>query len=471
MFSAIRTRIRRSSLPARLTFWYVLTLGASLLLFAVFVYVVRANALYSELDAGLALRGHQLLDQLRPALLSLDVSADLAASGRLSTVAAIVREAPDRLLFRSPAFPALDLDGERILVAAARETTPNVTVHDAAGAALRVLTVGMDRPGTAALRVQVAAPTAPVQHELAQEAVGLSLGIVLVLVVAGVGSTITSRRALAPVDEIVARVRHIQAHRLNERLDVQADSDELIRLVVTLNQMLDRIEASVHAARRFAGDSSHELQTPLAAMRVAVEACLAGDRTAADYRVMASEILAELTRLSMLIRDLRLLALADAGYLITSPDPVDLAQLILECCEVARAIAEDTHINVDVTIEARPTIQGSALHLRRVVLNLTENAIKYSPAGSTVEVSVGVDQGEATVVVRDHGCGIPAADLPYIFQPFYRADPARARDTGGSGLGLAIADQVARAHGGRLEVVSQLGEGATFTLRLPAATG
>src|SRR5450759_3953014 len=409
MFSAIRTRIRRSSLPARLTFWYVLTLGASLLLFSIFVYAVRANALYSELDAALALRGHQLLDELRPALLGLDVASDLTASGRLRNVAAIVLEAPDRLLFRSPAFPALDWAGERILGAAARETTPIVTVHDSAGAALHVLTVGVDRPAA-------------------------------------------------------------EAQRLNERLDVQADSDELIRLVVTLNEMLDRIESSVHAARRFAGDSSHELQTPLAAMRAAVEACLAGDRPTADYRTMANEILAELTRMSMLIRDLRLLALADAGYLITSPDAVDLAALTIEGCEVARAIAEDKHINVEVAIDARPIVQGSALHLRRVLLNLTENAIKYSPPGSVVEVSVGLDHGEAIDVVRDHGCGIPAADLPHIFQPFYRADPARARDTGGSGLGLAIADQVARAHGGRIEVVSQLGDGTTFTVRLPATS-
>jgi len=471
MFSAIRTRIKRSSLPARLTFWYVLTLGASLLLFAVFVYAVRANALNSELNAGLALRGHQLLDELRPALLGLDVAGDLDAGGRLRNVPAIVREAPGRLLFRSPAFPALDLNSERVLETAAREATAVVTVDDATGATLHVLTVGVDRPGAESLRIQLAGPTAPVRRELAQEAAGLFVGIVLVLTVAGVGSTITSRRALAPVDEIVARVRRIQTQHLNERLEVHADSDELVRLVETLNQMLDRIEASVRAARRFAGDSSHELQTPLAAMRAAVEACLAGDRTVADYRVMATEALGELTRMSMLIRDLRLLALADAGYLVTSPEAVDLAALTVECCEVARAIAEDSQISVEVAIGARAIVSGSALHLRRVLLNLTENAIKYSAAGSSVEVSVGLDHGEAVAIVRDHGPGIAAADLPHIFQPFYRADPARARDSGGSGLGLAIADQVARAHGGRLEVVSVPGDGATFTLRLPTAPG
>ena len=202
-------------------------------------------------------------------------------------------------------------------------------------------------------------------------------------------------------------------------------------------------------------------------MRAAVEACLAGNRSSGDYETMAGEVLAELTRLSMLIRDLRLLALADAGYLMTSPDPVDLAALTLESCEVARAIAEDKQITVEVTLQARPTVRGSARHLRRILLNLTENAIKYSPQGSLVEVTVGAEGGEAVVIVRDHGCGISSTDLPHIFQPFYRADPARARDTGGSGLGLAIADQVARAHGGRIEVASQLEAGTTFTVRLP----
>jgi two-component system sensor histidine kinase BaeS len=331
-----------------------------------------------------------------------------------------------------------------------------------------VLTVVVNRPGAEALRVQVAASTAAVRAELAREATMMALGIAVVLAIAGIGSAVTARRALAPVDEIVARVRRIQAQRLSERLDVKAESSELSRLVVTLNEMLDRIETSVRAARRFAGDSSHELQTPLAAMRAAVESCLAGDRPADDYRAMAGDLLAELARLSMLIRDLRLLALADAGYIVTSPEPVDLAALTLECCEVARAIAEDAHVLVDVAIDAHPMVSGSALHLRRVLLNLTENAIKYSPPGSTVAVSVRLENGEAVAAVRDQGCGISPADLPFIFQPFYRADPARARATGGSGLGLTIADQVTRAHGGRLDVSSASGSGATFTVRLPA---
>ncbi len=175
--------------------------------------------------------------------------------------------------------------------------------------------------------------------------------------------------------------------------------------------------------------------------------------------------------MSVLVRDLRLLALAEAGQVVTASERVDLALVANECCEVARAVAEDKHISLDLRVDAQPIVRGSSLHLRRIVLNLAENANRYSPAESAVAVSVGVTHSQARVTVRDRGCGIGAADLPHIFKPFYRADPARARDTGGTGLGLAIADQVARAHGGRLEVESAPGRGSLFTLWLPLADG
>ena len=130
--------------------------------------------------------------------------------------------------------------------------------------------------------------------------------------------------------------------------------------------------------------------------------------------------------------------------------PVDLMTVISECAEIARAMGEEKAIRVDPRIGQRPVVFGSALHLRRVILNLTDNAIRYSPAGATVEVLVTGDHGQASVRVSDHGCGIAPEDLPHIFEPFYRADPARARETGGTGLGLAIADQIVRAHGGAI---------------------
>jgi len=295
------------------------------------------------------------------------------------------------------------------------------------------------------------------------------IGIMVVLGVASYGSTFTARRALAPVDAIVRRVREIQAGRLEDRLDIDGGSDELDRLVATLNEMLDRIAVSVRSARRFAADASHELQTPMAAMRTALDMCLRGERPASEYRTMAADLMADIDRLSTIVRDLRLLAVADAGHLIATPEPVDLAGITAECCEIAKAISEEKRIQIETSLQDRPIVSGSALHLRRAILNLAENAIRYSPAASCVCIALGSHDGEAYVTVADRGCGIAPHDLPHIFEPFYRADPARARETGGTGLGLAIADQVVRAHGGRIEVVSAPGEGSTFTLWLPRA--
>jgi len=469
MFSAIRSRRRLHSVRARLTFWYLLTLGASLSAFAVFVFAMRANTLYREMDAGLQVRLHELSTDLRSPLFAFDVGGELTASERARRSEVLVREVPGGLLFRSTSFPDIGWAGESRLVLAAVEGLAVVTVTDRTGAPVRVATLRVDRPGASTLALQLATPIQPIHDTLRQLASAMLIGIGIVLALASYGSGITARRALAPVDAIVARARHIQAGRLGERLDVHAGSAELDRLVATLNDMLDRIEAAMRTARRFAADASHELQTPLAAMRGIVEASLRQPRRGADDPRAAEDLLAEIERCTTLVRDLRLLALAEGGQVVSAGDLVDVGAVTRECTEIARAIAEEKEILVETRVDHEPVIVGSALHLRRVILNLTDNAIRYSPPASTVEVRVTMSENLARVSVCDHGCGIDAGDLPHIFEPFYRADPARARETGGTGLGLAIADQIARAHGGVISVSSQPGIGSTFTLTLPLA--
>ncbi|MBI2835214.1 MAG: hypothetical protein HYX76_12390, partial [Acidobacteria bacterium] len=404
MFSAIRKRLAPKSVRARLTFWYLLTLGATLAVYAVFVLVVRGRALYRELDAELEVGAHRLVTDLRSQLLLLDVSRGLEGDQRAQDAAILVREGAGAVLFRSAAFPKLPSPAERDAARAARQGTPFVTLADRGGISFRIATLAVERPGAGPLVVQVAASTTPIRQTLTELAATMALSIVIVLVMASYGSSFTARRALAPVDAIVDRVRRIQASRMHERLDVRAGSAELDRLVLMLNQMLDRIETSVRSARRFAADASHELQTPITAMRSVVDLCLRGGRSVDDYQVMAADLLTEIDRLSALVRDLRLLALAEAGHLMDQPGPVDLAQLVTDCVEIARALAEDKRIHIDTVIGDRPMVRGSALHLRRVVLNLAHNAIRYSPSGSRVVITIAALNSQGTVMVRDSGC-------------------------------------------------------------------
>lgn len=468
MYSVIRSRLTLRSIRARLTFWYLVTLGVTLAGFACAFWLIRARTLYREFDAALQIRGRDIVDVLRPALLDLDPASALAVRGAMVREPVLVRMAGGAAVYRAPGFPLVGWAAERDLAAAARDLQPVIVVlnHPVAGP-LRVATIPVERQGAEALVLQIVESGAPVQASLKQLGAGMALGIAIVLAIAAYGSGRTARHALAPVDAIVARVREIQSAGLEDRLDVPGGSAELDRLVATLNDMLGRVEASMRSAKRFAADASHELQTPLTAMRGLVESRLRGanDDTIAQA---SDDLLLEIERSSALIRDLRLFALAEAGHLVDEQVAVDLATLAEECVEIARAIAEPRQIAVDFAVDDRPSVRGAALHLRRVLLNLTTNAITYSPTGATIELRVGREGSDAVVTVRDHGCGIGAEDLPHVFEPFYRADPARARETGGTGLGLAIADQIVRAHGGQIVVSSEPGAGSTFTVTLPA---
>lgn len=469
MFSAIRTALRLRSVRARLTFWYLLTLGGCLLTFSASVYAIRYETLYRELDARLEVRAQRLSDQLHPELLALDVGSALGQNAVLRDVPVTVWESPDRLLFRSQAFPRLSWRAESDVRAAARDETTATSVTGQDGDAIRVYSTVVRRPGTSPVVVQVAESTTELRRTLRQLAITMTLTTIVVLVVAAYGSGFTARRALAPIDVIVARVEQIQAAHAGERLDIRAGSHEIDRLIATLNGMLDRLDESMRGARRFAADASHELQTPIAVMRAGVEVCARDPETPVEYRGMAADLLVQIERLSALVRDLSLLALADAGQLFTDTSAVDLSQVTAECCEMAAALGEPKEIRVESELADSVIVMGNALHLRRAVLNVAQNAIQYSPASSAVTIRLGRRNGHAVIAVTDRGCGIPAEDVPHIFERFYRSDAARTRQTGGTGLGLAIADQIVRLHGGAVGVNSAPGRGSTFVISVPLA--
>ncbi len=466
MCSWIRTSRRPSSLRARLTAWYLLFLGSTLLLCLALVFVSRVRGLSGELDAEVTWRARQTAIDFASTWLALDVRSALQEDAGAHRVPLVVRDVSGAVLFRSPVFPPLTWDGEQHLTDAARDTGRAVSIRDRRGLGWRVATVVVERPGATSLTLQMGESDGSVRHAARQLALVFGLLLVVVLVVAGYGGCVLARRALAPVDAIVEQVRQIQATRPGDRLGLDAGSEELNRLIRTLNQMLDRLEVSVRGAQRFAAHVSHELQTPIAAMRSMAESGLgrAGD----DRDEMVADLLAELERLSTLVRDLRVLTATDGGHLLDATERVDLAALTSDACEIAAAMAVDRQIAVDVAIRCRPVVSGSTLHLRRVLLNLVENAIKYSRRHGRIDITLDRAGDRAVLSVADRGYGIPPADLPHVFEPFYRADPARSRATGGAGLGLAIVSQIVRLHAGDVSVTSEPGVGSCFTVHLPA---
>jgi two-component system, OmpR family, sensor kinase len=282
-----------------------------------------------------------------------------------------------------------------------------------------------------------------------------------------IGSWIFSRRLLQPVDLMVQQLEEIDEARLSARVPETGAGHELGRLVAVLNRMLDRLERAFAAQTRFTSDVSHEIRSPLTALRGQIEVALRKDRGAPEYQQVLRESLEEVLRLQRLAEDLLSLARADAGALEVQRVPLELSDLL--ALSVARQGAAAAGKGVTVALHAGTSarVVGDPDLLGRLVENLLDNAIRHSAAGGAVEVTLGRTAGRATVAVRDAGEGIPAEHLPHVFERFYRVDRARARATGGAGLGLAIAQQIALLHGGDLRVESAVGEGALFTVELP----
>jgi two-component system OmpR family sensor kinase len=296
---------------------------------------------------------------------------------------------------------------------------------------------------------------------------GLSLSILAGVAITGAR---LARRALRPIDRIVTTARRLGEANLTERLPHPGTRDEIGRLVSTLNDMLARIERGVDAQRRFTTDASHELRSPLSRLRAELEVTLRRPRDRAEYEEALRSCLDEVERLSRLTEELLVLARIDAGDVREGlPTPVALAPILDEAVRRLAPVAAGRGVAVALETSAFPAVHVGPSTIGLVLTNLLENAVKFSPPGGRVRVNLAAEAGEALVTVADTGPGIPADELPRVFERFHRGAAARAAGTPGVGLGLAICRALVERHGGRIAVESPPGGGPTFRVHLPLA--
>jgi len=453
-------RIQPRSVRVRLTLWYI----AVMLL----VLGVYAGAVYTFIQDN---SSHLLDERLH---VDFDWASDMLAQRPDGSIAPYEETGEGD----SPWLKVYSLDGDLLFETpeARRHPVPESNKY-AAKADERIVTVpgimppyrvmsGGARIGGKPVIVQVALSEGAIMQDLQQLLYILLLGLPIAVVTAGVGGYVLARRALAPVDRMAERARSINAEHLNDRLPVDNPDDELGRLATVFNETLTRLESSFEQMRRFTTDASHELRTPLTAMRSVGEVGLRGRRDEAAYREIIGSMLEEVDRLALLVDRLLTLSRADTGQAQLSVDMVDIPELAEEIAEQLGVLAEEKNQSIKVQSQVVPRWIGDRVMLRQALLNLVDNAIKYSPVGGSIEILVTQSKEGTLIDVTDTGPGIPADLRSRVFDRFYRVDKARSRANGGTGLGLAIAKWAVEVNGGRLSLEPTTDVGSRFRITL-----
>ncbi|HST50798.1 MAG TPA: ATP-binding protein [Pyrinomonadaceae bacterium] len=475
------------STRARLTLWYTCVLAL--------VLVVFAAATYAYLSRAARLRTDQSLADAANSLAS-NFAAETEDEGQTDeeSAAEVTRD------FKFDDRQAFVFDAERRVVAASappgatgRRPWPQTDtlarsflplLDTSAGSGRAYATVVGTREGIRAFAATVrgragtytlvvARPLHDEDEELEQARGAFYVAVPVALLAASLGGYFLARKSLAPVAEMGERAARITASNLGERLPVANAQSELGRLAVTFNELLARLDLSFDRQRRFMADASHELRTPVAIVCGESEVALSNDaRSADEYRESLSILHDEGRRLTRIVEDLFTIARADAGQYEPASEAFYLDETVGECLRAVRSLAARRGVEIRLrhSCGELPT-RGDEGLVRRMILNLLDNAIKFTPPGGEVRVEVGRAGAGYFVSITDTGAGIPTDAQPHVFERFYRADRARARDgeAGGAGLGLSIASWIAESHGGRVALERSDSTGSTFVITLPHA--
>lgn len=478
------------TLRARLTFWYSVILAIFLLLFGLTSYLLFSRAADRRTDADLTGLANSFLVTLQDEINDPDNSSGMQSAAQLSMVEHRVRDSAffivdsgGNIAFSSAEVPpasasevslarrAIAALGFRQFLAAAVQSDHTIATISAENGGFRAYAQRFSANGRTWSLV-ILRSLHPQRELLEQIRFAFAWLIPLGVLLAGIGGYFLARKSLEPVAAMGAQAERISAANLHERLAIKNASDELGRLARTFNDLLDRLNQSFERQRRFISDASHELRTPMSILRGEAEVALSQpERSSAEYRESLAVLHQEAQRLASIVEDLFTLTRADAGEYRLSRSDFYLDELAADCVRATRALAQAKNIALAADAPREMPVRADEELLRRMILNLLDNAIKYTPEGGKVSVACSVAPGGYDLSVTDNGPGIPGDLHSRIFERFFRVDRARSRTgrDGGAGLGLAIARWIAEAHDGRIDLVRSDESGSVFRVHLPAA--
>ena len=450
---------RSHNVRVRLTLWYVAAMVVVLTVYAMVVFAFVNRSVSATFDG-----------RLRGDFQWASAMVEQTPEGSITWYEDITEEgfwlrvwSPDgELLYQNAEAARSPVLESRELALRADESIADVP-HPLAP--VRVLTRRGQIGGTP-VTIQVGRSEVAMREELEQLALILALGLPLAVAVAGLGGYTLARRALLPVERMADRARLITAERLSDRLPVENRDDEMGRLAVVFNETLGRLEASFEQMRRFTADVSHQLRTPLTALRSVGEVGLREHRDDAAYRTIIGSMLEEADRLASLVDRLLTLSRAETRQARLSTDEFDVREMADEVASHLEVLAEEQGQSIEVEHVGAPQAYADRFVVRQALINLVDNAIKFSPRGGLIRIHVAETAEEAIVDVIDSGKGIEPSARDRIFDRFYRAADSA---TTGAGLGLSIAKGAVEATGGRLTLAASSAGGSTFRIALPRA--
>ena len=463
-----------NSVRLKLTVWYVALLAIILILFSILLYYFLSKRLYESVDN------------------SLNVSANIVAKTTVMRFPASSLPGLEQYLeqflgygnfnkfyriydgsgnvgSRSKNIDASQFPLTQESYAKALEGVPSYeTFTLSEGQMIRVITRPILRNRKLANLIQVGTSLQAVNDTMDNLRIFLYTGIPGVLVLATLVGGFMARRALNPVARITQTARAIGSGvDLSKRIPVPDVQDEIGRLANTFNDMLERLESSFSRIRQFSSDASHELRTPLTVLKGQSELALSKSRSSEEYQEVLSSNLEEINYMSKILEDLFYLSKSDETKIRLDRERINFQATVEEVCRHAELLGDEKNIEIIIAYLELVDVEGDPVRLRQLVWNLLHNAIKYTPSGGRVKVSLQNLDDWGVLTVEDTGIGIPEEHLENIFLRFYRVDKSRSRQEGGSGLGLAICKYIVARHKGEIEVDSQVGKGSKFRIRLP----